>query len=80
MIISVMLIGFCLALFVLALVGVNRLIPTLIGLGAVGGMAFGAYLVWQGFIGNRENTLLLGCFIFLAGAGALICARAISSD
>lgn len=80
MIISVALIGFCLALFVLALVGVSRLIPTLIGLGAVGGMAFGAYLIWQGFIGNREYTLLGGCFLLLAAAGALIYAKAISGD
>lgn len=69
MLLPIVLVG--LALFVLAFVGVNRLVPTLLGLAAVLGLIFGCYLLWLAFSHSNEGSFFWGCLLLL-GSGAVL--------
>ena len=58
MVLPVVIVG--LALFALAFVGLNRLLPTIFGLGSLIGVIFGLYLIYLGFMGSNESTFIWG--------------------
>lgn len=68
------------ALFALAFVGLNKLVPTIFGLAAVVGLIFGLYLIWIGFTNNSENRFIWGCVLLLAGGGVLVYLKSAYSD
>ena len=78
MLLPVVLVG--LALFFLAFLGLNKLVPIIIGMAAVIGLLFGVYLVWLGFCNNNENKFIWGFVILLAGGGILVYLKAVCSD
>jgi uncharacterized membrane protein len=78
MLLPIVLVG--LALFGLAFVGLNKFVPTLIGLASVLGLIFGIYLVWLGFTANSENRFIWGCFLLLASGGVLVYLKSAFSD
>ncbi len=60
-----------LALFALAFVGLNRIIPTIFGLAALIGIIFSLYLMYLGFMSSDENRFIWGCMLLL-GAGSVL--------
>lgn len=78
MLLPVVLVG--LALFALAFLGLNKLLPILIGMAAVIGLLFGVYMLWLGFCGNNENKFIWGFVILLAGGGILVYLKSAFSD
>jgi uncharacterized membrane protein len=78
MLLPVVIVG--LALFVLAFVGLNRIIPTLFGLGSVIGIIFSLYLVYLGFISSNENKFIWGCLLLLASGAVLVYLKTAWSD
>jgi hypothetical protein len=78
MLLPVVLVG--LALFVLAFVGINKFLPTLIGLASVIGLLFGLYFLWLGFNANSGNRFIWGCFLLLASGGVLVYLKSAFSD
>jgi hypothetical protein len=61
-----------LALFILAFIGLNKLIPTVFGLASLIGVIYGLYLVYLGFIGSDEGTFFWGCLLLLASGAILV--------
>jgi hypothetical protein len=59
------------ALFILAFVGLNKLLPTILGLASVIGLLFGIYFIWLGISGNNENLFGWGC-VFAVGSGGIL--------
>jgi len=78
MLLPVVLVG--LALFALAFVGINKFVPTLIGLASVIGLIFGIYLLWLGFSANSENRFIWGFLLLLASGGVLVYLKTAFSD
>ncbi len=68
------------ALFVLAFVGINKLLPTVFGLGAVVGLIFGLYFIWLGIAGNNETSFGWGFVIMIASGGLLMYLKTVFSD
>jgi hypothetical protein len=60
-----------LALFALAFVGLNRIIPTIFGLAALIGIIFSLYLMYLGFVSSDESKFIWGCMLLL-GAGSVL--------
>lgn len=69
-----------LALFALAFIGINKFIPTLIGLVSVIGLIGGLGLVWLGFSANSGNRFIWGCFLLLASGAVLVYLKSAFSD
>ncbi len=78
MILPIVLVG--VALFVLAFVGLNRLVPTIFGLVSVLGMILGLYFLWSGFVSGSENIFIWGCFLLLASGGVLVYLKSTCSE
>ena len=78
MVLPIVLVG--LALFVLAFVGVNKLVPTVFGLAAVLGLIFGLYLVWLAFSRSNEGSFFWGCLLLLASGAVLVYLKSAFSD
>jgi hypothetical protein len=78
MVLPIVLVG--LALFVLAFVGINKLVPTVFGLAAVLGLIFGLYLVWLAFNRSNEGSFFWGCLLLLASGAVLVYLKSVFSD
>jgi hypothetical protein len=78
MVLPIVLVG--LALFVLAFIGVNKLVPTVFGLAAVLGLIFGLYLVWLAFSWSNEGSFFWGCLLLLASGAVLVYLKSAFSD
>lgn len=78
MLLPIVLVG--LALFVLAFVGVNKFVPTLLGLAAVLGLIFGFYLLWLAFSQSNESSFFWGCLLLLASGAVLVYLKSAFSD
>lgn len=69
-----------LALFVLAFVGLNRLVPTIFGLASLVGVIFALYLMYLGFISSNESKFIWGCLLLLAAGAVLVYLKSAWSD
>ncbi|HEX7733701.1 MAG TPA: hypothetical protein VF458_02515 [Ktedonobacteraceae bacterium] len=69
-----------LAMFVMAFVGLNKIIPTLFGLGSVIGLIFGLYLLYLGFTTSKENQFIWGVMLLLASGSVLVYLKTSWSD
>lgn len=69
-----------LALFGLAFVGLNKMLPTIFGLGALVGIIYGLYLIYLGFVGSNENTFIWGGLLLLASGAVLVYLKSAWSD
>lgn len=69
-----------LAFFVLAFIGVNKLLPTILGLAAVVGLLFGLYFIWSGVTAGNQNTFGWGCVLLIGGGGFLVYLKTLSND
>jgi len=69
-----------LALFVLAFVGLNRLIPTIFGLVSLVGVIFSLYLIYLGFVSSNENQFIWGGLLLLAAGSVLVYLKSAWSD
>jgi len=70
MLLPVIIVG--LALFIMAFVGLNKIIPTLFGLGSVVGIFYSLYLIYLSFTTSNENKFIWGIIILLASASVLV--------
>ncbi len=78
MLLPVVIVG--LALFVLAFVGLNKIVPTLFGLGSVIGIIFSLYLMYMGFVSSNESKFIWGCLLLLAAGSVLVYLKSAWSD
>lgn len=69
-----------LALFVLAFVGINKIIPTIFGLASLIGIIFSLYLMYLGFVGSDESKFIWGCMLLLASGSVLVYLKSVCSD
>lgn len=61
-----------LALFALAFVGLNRIIPTIFGLASLIGIIFSLYLMYLGFMSSDESKFIWGCMLLLGSGSVLV--------
>src|SRR5216683_215944 len=61
-----------LAMFVMAFVGLNRIIPTLFGLGSVVGIIYSLYLLYLGFTTSNQSQFIGGIMLLLASGAVLV--------
>lgn len=69
-----------LALFILAFVGLNRIVPTIFGLGALIGIIFSLYWMYLGFISSDQSRFIWGCLLLLAAGAVLVYLKSACSD
>jgi hypothetical protein len=70
----------CVAFFVLAFVGLNHFLSTVLGLASVVGLIFGLYLIWLGFSFESMNSFGWGCVLIIGSAGVLFYLRTCFGD
>lgn len=78
MLLPIVIVG--LALFIMAFIGLNRIVPTLFGLGSIVGMIFSLYLMYLGFISSNENKFIWGCLLLLAAGSVLVYLKSACND
>lgn len=69
-----------LAMFVMAFVGLNRIIPTLFGLGSVVGIIYSLYLMYLGFSTSDESKFIWGGMLLLVSGSVLVYLKTAWSD
>lgn len=69
-----------LAMFVMAFVGLNKIIPTLFGLGSVIGIIYSLYLLYLGFSTSDENKFVWGIMLLLVSGAVLVYLKTSWSD
>ncbi|HEY0754282.1 MAG TPA: hypothetical protein VGD98_09995 [Ktedonobacteraceae bacterium] len=78
MLLPVMIVG--LAMFVMSFVGLNKIIPTLFGLGSVVGIICSLYLVYLGFTTSDEGKFIWGIMLLLVSSSVLVYLKTSWSD
>lgn len=78
MLLPVVIVG--LAMFVMAFVGLNKIIPTLFGLGSVIGIIYSLYLLYLGFSTSDENKFVWGIMLLLVSGAVLVYLKTSWSD
>ena len=68
------------ALFIMAFIGINKLLPTIFGLASVVGIIFGLYFVWLGISGNSSYLFGWGCVLVVGAGGILIYLKTAHGD